>query len=189
MLYRENPPNVFKPWTGEKIGGIWHPPEIETAWPAADLEALKLFIPAAAEPASEGARIVSTSVKRVDGIVRLVHEIAPVTSESLLEYARQKRWEKEVGGISVAGVAVATDDRSQTKIIGARVAADADPAWATIWSGSDGGLYPLDAAAMVAISNAVQAHVNSCFTIYATVADEIENGIITDVDAINEAFA
>jgi hypothetical protein len=77
-LYRENPPNVFKLWTGEKIGGVWHPREIETAWPVEELEALKLFIPREAEPVPEGMQSLGTSVKRVNGTVQFVHELEEV---------------------------------------------------------------------------------------------------------------
>lgn len=74
-LYRENPPNVFRLWAGEKIGGVSHPPEIETAWSAEELEALKLFIPAAADPVPEGKESTGLSVKRVAGVVRYVHDL------------------------------------------------------------------------------------------------------------------
>jgi hypothetical protein len=188
-LYRESPPNVFRLWTGEKIGGVSHPLDIETAWLVEELEALKLFVPAAADPVPAGRSVSSTSVKRVEGTVRFVHELAPVTMGDLFAYAALRRWEKEIGGISVAGVPVATDDRAKQMIIGARVAADADPEWATIWVGANGDRYPVNAAAMIAISNAVQAHVNACFTTYADVAAAIESGQISDFEAIDGAFS
>lgn len=103
-LYRENPPNVFRLWTGEKIGGISHPPEIETAWPVEELEALKLFIPAAAEPVPEGKVSTGVSVKRVDGVVRFAHDlidepppgvpdaISPLQARRALRAAGLKSW-------------------------------------------------------------------------------------------------
>jgi hypothetical protein len=42
-------------------------------------------------------------------------------------YAATKRLEEETSGITVGGVPIATDDRSKIMIIGARVAAAADP--------------------------------------------------------------
>lgn len=107
----------------------------------------------------------------------------------LASYARDRRWRKEVAGIVVAGVPVATDDRSKMMIIGARVAAAADPAWRTAWHGGDGQAYPVDAAAMVAISDAVQAHVNATFTTLAAVLAAIEAGEITTQEEIEAAFA
>lgn len=107
----------------------------------------------------------------------------------LLAYAAEARWQKEVGGIVLGGIPVATDDRSKALVIGARLAADADPGWSTMWVGADGAVYPIDAAAAVAISDAVQAHVNDCFTRYAMVKAGIAAGSITSVAEIDAAFA
>src|SRR5690606_5920721 len=82
----------------------------------------------------------------------------PPEPANLETYAVAKRYAVEVGGIVVGGVPIATDDRSKQMIIGARIAADADPNWTTQWVGGDGGIYPVNAAAMIAISDAVQAH-------------------------------
>lgn len=111
------------------------------------------------------------------------------TIEELTAHAADTRWQKETGGITVAGVPVATDDRSKQMIIGARVAADADPDWTTQWVGADGVIYPIDAAAIVAISNAVQAHVNACFATFASVKAAIDAATITTMQEIDAAFA
>lgn len=103
-------------------------------------------------------------------------------------YAAQKRWEKEVGGIEVNGLTVATDDRSKTMISGARVAAMANTDFATAWKGSGGEFVPLDASAVVAISDAVLAHVSNCFAIEAQVLAAIEAGNITTEAQIDAAF-
>lgn len=81
---------------------------------------------------------------------------APPTQDELVAYASNARYAKEIGGIVVADVPVATDDRSKQMILGARVAADVDPD-ATQWVGADGIIYPITAAAMIMISNAVMA--------------------------------
>lgn len=107
---------------------------------------------------------------------------------TLQEYAAAKRWEKEVGGIAVNGLTVATDDRSKTMISGARVAAMANPDFTTAWKGSGGEFVPLDASAVVAISDAVLAHVSNCFAIEAQVLADIEAGAITTVEQIDAAF-
>jgi hypothetical protein len=107
----------------------------------------------------------------------------------LTAYAMSARWKKETGGISVGGVPISTDDRSKLMIVGARVAADADANWSTVWQGADGNAYPLNAVQMVAISNAVQAHVANCFAIFASVAASIDNHSITAPAQIDAAFA
>jgi len=108
---------------------------------------------------------------------------------TLAEYAAAKRWEKEVGGIEINGLTVATDDRSKTMISGARVAAMANPDFTTAWKGSSGEFVPLDASAVVAISDAVLAHVSNCFAIEAQVLADIEDRTITAVEQIDAAFA
>ncbi|ABE63170.1 hypothetical protein Nham_2379 [Nitrobacter hamburgensis X14] len=107
----------------------------------------------------------------------------------LLAYAADARWRREVGGITVAGVSVATDDRSKQMIIGARIAADADSNWSTSWVAADGSIVPVNATTIIAISDAVQAHVNDCFTAYALVKADIDSGEITTIAEIDAAFA
>ncbi|UVV66512.1 DUF4376 domain-containing protein [Brucella anthropi] len=118
-----------------------------------------------------------------DGIPQTEHP-----GMTLQEYAAAKRWEKEVGGIEVNGLTVATDDRSKTMISGARVAAMANPDFTTAWKGSGGEFVPLDANAVIAISDAVLVHVSNCFATEAQVLADIEAGSITTVKQIDAAF-
>ena len=113
--------------------------------------------------------------------------IPPPSREQLLAHAAAKRWRVETGGITVAGVAVATDDRAKMMIIGARSAAIADADWTTDWIGADGAIHRLDAAAMIAISDAVQAHVGAAFSAYAAILAAIEAGTITSLAEIDAA--
>lgn len=119
----------------------------------------------------------------------MIAPLAPtVTQDQLLAYAADRRWRREVGGILVGTVPVATDDRSKIMIMGARVAAATSPEWETVWHGADGLTYPLNAAAMIAISNAVEAHVNATFATFAAVKVDIEAGTITTLAAIDAEF-
>lgn len=113
----------------------------------------------------------------------------PSPPVNLVTYAENKRWKKEVGGIYLNGIPIATDDRSKQMILGARVAADGDPDFTTPWVGADGAVYPLDAAAVIAVSNAVLSHVAACFAIYATVKADIDGGTIATTAQIDAAFA
>lgn len=116
------------------------------------------------------------------------HPEASHPGMTLQEYAAAKRWEKEVGGIEINGLTVATEDRSKTMISGARVAAMANPHFTTAWKGSGGEFVPLDANAVIAISDAVLAHVSNCFAAEAQVLASIEAGAITTVEQIDAAF-
>lgn len=110
----------------------------------------------------------------------------PPTTEQLAAYAADKRWRVETGGISVGGMAVATDDRSKIMIIGARVKANSDPDFTTEWK-TAAGFVTIDAATIIAISDAVQAHVAACFAAEAAVLAEIEGGTITETAEIDAA--
>jgi hypothetical protein len=107
----------------------------------------------------------------------------------LLEYAKSVRYNKEVGGIAVGGVPVLTDDRSKQMIMGARIAADSDPNFTTTWVGADGNLYPITAAQIIGISNAVLANTNNCFLLFANVQAGIAGGTITTPAEIDAVFA
>lgn len=107
---------------------------------------------------------------------------------TLQQYAAAKRWEKEVGGIEVNGLSVATDDRSKMMISGARVAAQNDEAFSTQWKTVDGSFVTIDAPSVMAISNAMLAHVSNCFAIEARVLEAIEADTITNTDEIDAAF-
>jgi hypothetical protein len=118
------------------------------------------------------------------------YEVAAAATRkaALVAYASDKRWRREVRGIVVAGVPVATDDRAKLMITGARLAATSDPQWSTVWHGTDGQTYPVDVPAMIAISDAVQGHVNSGFATFATVKTAIDAGSITTTAEVDAAF-
>ena len=77
MLYRQTPEG-YVPWTGGAIGGRIHPLSIETAWTAQELATIGLYAPAEAEAVPEGKRVVSTDVRRVNGVVRFVHTLEDI---------------------------------------------------------------------------------------------------------------
>lgn len=102
----------------------------------------------------------------------------------LAAYAADKRWRVETGGIVVAGAPIATDDRSKTMIMGARIKADADPDYTVGWKTAD-GFVTLNASQIVAISDAVLAHVDACFEAEAAVLSGIDAGNIATIAEIN----
>lgn len=112
----------------------------------------------------------------------------PPTKRELLDYAADLRWQREVGGIMVGDMFVATDDRSKLLLQGARTAADADPDHVEGWKTSSGAWVDLDATTIVALSNAVRAHVSSCFALERSVAAQIEAEVITTLAEIELAF-
>lgn len=110
---------------------------------------------------------------------------------NLAFYAADLRWQKEVGGVTVNGMRVATDDRSKLMLAGARSAAEADQGFATKWVAVDGSVHDIDAAGVVALSNAVLAHVAACFRVYAEVVTGLSASppTISSRDQIDARFA
>lgn len=74
-------------------------------------------------------------------------------------------------------------------IAGAREAAKANPDFTTPWMTTTGEIALLDAVAIIAISDAIGAHVNNVFGIYSQVPPLILGGTITDQSQIDTAFA
>lgn len=112
-----------------------------------------------------------------------------LTKKQLISYAADKRWEKEVGGIVVNNMPVATDDRSKQMIMGARIAAESDSKFTTSWVGADGTVSVLTAPQIIAISDAVLDHVNEVFTEFAQVKKDVDSGKITKSDKVDEVLA
>lgn len=109
----------------------------------------------------------------------------------LLAYAAQKRWQVETGGVNVNGLVIATDDRSKTLLMGARISAAANPQFTTPWTFADGSEQKLDAATILAASDAVLAHVSACFDTFAEVKKAVgaKKPTIKTLDDVDAAFA
>jgi len=107
---------------------------------------------------------------------------------SLLRYATNTRYMKEIGGIAVNGMSVMTTRDSQQQITTAYQHANADPAFTWDWKSQDGKFYHLDAPGIIAMSDAVKAHVQDCFSTEKEVVDGINNGTITTTAQIDAAF-
>lgn len=111
-----------------------------------------------------------------------------VTSDYLLAYAAAKRYALETSGITVDGVSVMTDRQSQSLITGAYNYLQANPDLTVKFKGS-AGFVQLTAAQMVAIANAVGAHVQASFAAEEAVAAGICAGDITQIAEVDAAFA
>lgn len=75
----------------------------------------------------------------------------------------QRRYEKETGGVSVAGVVVRTDRESQAMLTGAKSFSDVNPDALIDWKTADGWA-KIDRATLTSIAQAVGAHVQACFS-------------------------
>jgi len=116
-------------------------------------------------------------------------ESGPPSVNALIAYAAQRRWEKEVGGITMSGVPVPTDDRAKLLLLGAAESmADGSSAPLVIGGVNYG---TMSKAQFQAINAAVVAHVQSTFATLATVVAAIsaDPPTITDKAGIDGAFA
>jgi len=123
-----------------------------------------------------------------DGHIIIPYFVPDPDKEQLRAHAAQKRWEKEVGGISLNGMKISTDDRSKIMISGARASADADPSFETVWKVSDNEFITLKAPAIIGISNAVLDHVSELFALEQSVIGFINSDKIKTYERIDEIF-
>ena len=87
----------------------------------------------------------------------------------------ERRWEREVGGIVVAGLTIATDDRSKLLINGAAVEAMLDLNYQMQWK-TPSGFVELTASQVLAVARAVRAHVQACFDREAELLASLDAG-------------
>lgn len=127
------------------------------------------------------------------GEVRELEWVSPVpttpTEANLISYAAEARWRAETGGFNLAGMSIASDDRSKTMIIGARVKADGNPEFTTRWKGPDGSFATIDAPTIILISDAMLQHVADCFAAEDEVITAIKAGEVTTVEQVDEMIA
>ena len=113
---------------------------------------------------------------RYDGAVFSEPEPAVADWPSLIA---ARRYEAEIGGIEIAGMRVATDDRSKLLINGAALESMIDPAYVMQWK-TPAGFVELDAAQVLAVARAVRAHVQACFDREAELLMAVASGSISD---------
>lgn len=127
-----------------------------------------------------------------------VDRFAGMTEEEkkagLYDHAAMKRWQRQVGGTSIdlgsGPIPIPTDGQTQVLLAGARIKADADASYVIAKFKMGPGSYaPLNAAAIIAISDAVEAHIQGCFDLNDSVDADIGSGSITTTAEIDAAFA
>lgn len=83
------------------------------------------------------------------------------------------RYEQEIAGVVLNGVTVRTDRESQALITGAALKAMQDPDYSCKWKAQN-GFIELSAAEIIAIADAVRAHVQAAFDREADLAPLVE---------------
>jgi hypothetical protein len=88
-------------------------------------------------------------------------------------------------GIYVAGIPVGTDDQSQSRIMGAAIAAMLDPGYSVDWKGTDGVFVTLTGSHVIGVAQAIRAHVQACFDREAALLSDLTTG---QPYAVNEGW-
>ena len=90
-----------------------------------------------------------------------------------------RRYAVEVGGITLQGLPINTDDRSKLLINGAALEATLDPAYTMRWK-TPAGFVDLTGAQVIGVARAVRAHVQACFDREAELLAALDNGTLTE---------
>lgn len=108
----------------------------------------------------------------------------------LKAYAAAKRYEREVGGVDVAGVVYPTDRETQAKLTSAALFSQVDNSQIFAWKLPSGNFTePLTAAQMLTVAASVGGFVNRCFIAEADIIAKIEDGTIISLQQIDEEIA
>lgn len=183
---REPIPQFLRGLAPESLADLsWTDPQLGVSdaawWPEEDQS------PALGEFERYGLETLTVDAdRRVVVVVRQVvpwsaEEIEAAKAERRAEMAQQiadRRWQAEVSGITVNGMAVATDRNSQSLITGAALAAMRDPAYVCRWKTAT-GFVELNAEQLTAVADTVRAHVQACFDREAELLEALEAGTFT----------
>lgn len=121
---------------------------------------------------SNGGAVYATDGPAVQAIID-AYDARPVALATKLAALADFRWQKEIGGIVINGMIIETTDRSKTLVTGALMLAQSNPAATFQFKTTDNQYVEVDAAGMVAIYQAIGAHVQSCFAKEQVVAAQI----------------
>ena len=111
---------------------------------------------------ANNARIVEYDNRyEVESIPAPIYTLDELKAQKKAEIAAS-RYEKETVGITVNGATIDTDRDSQALITGAALAAVIDSEYSLNWK-TESGFIHLTAPEIIAVAQAVRAHVQACF--------------------------
>jgi len=108
-----------------------------------------------------------------------------VGKEYLREFFARKRYQVEVGGITVSDLDVRTDRFTVDRIYQSRVLAKEDATFTTDWKLGDNNFVSLDAPTLISIADGVTQHLKDSFTREKEINDLINSAVtVEDLQAI-----
>lgn len=114
---------------------------------------------------------------------------AEAIKQNLRDYAYRMRKEREAAGLVFGGMIIPVDDTSKANLTGARIKADADAEFSTMWRSPNGTFTAIAAAQIIAISDAVLDFVDDLFRLEAEAVEGIDEGTITTTAGVDAVFA
>jgi hypothetical protein len=111
------------------------------------------------------------------------------TQAQLKAYAASARYNKEIGGTTLSGVAYATDRETQAKLTSAYALSQVSPSTSFDWKMPNGSFTSLTASQLATVATAIGGFVQQCFAMEASVGASITGGSITTTAQIDAQFA
>lgn len=111
-----------------------------------------------------------------------------ITTDMLLEYARDLKRSIETSGITIDGFNVATDRPSQSMIAQTVVSLTINPNLLLDWKNPDGSFTTLSADFIRSIAYFVSLHVSKTFTVLKEATGKIKDGSLTSFDDVKNYF-
>lgn len=113
-----------------------------------------------------------------------IAEILAATKSAKKQEIAAARYAAEIAGVAVGGATVRTDRESQALITGAALKATQDAEYTCTWK-AESGFVSLNAATIIAVADAVRAHVQACFDAEAAKCVLIDAAqTVEDVEAV-----
>ena len=97
------------------------------------------------------------------------------------EQIRYRRDQAISTGTIINGMPIGTDDVTQGRIVGAVMSAMLDPAYSVTWKATDGTFVTLNAEQLIAVAQAIRAHVQACFDREAQLLTALVDGSVYDI--------
>lgn len=137
----------------------------------------------------EERKLARKEVQIVDGAPTLVPVYEDFSKDELKSHAKEARLAHETGGFTFNNLLIETDEKTERRLIGARVKAEANSNYqVTDWKVGE-EFVTLNAATIIAISDALNDHVASAFTHEKTVREEIDAGTLTSPAQVKSRYA
>lgn len=111
------------------------------------------------------------------------------TQDQLKAYSADARWHKENGGIVVNGIPFPTDQRTTDALNTAFIYTQSNAAATFSWKLPDGTFVTIDKQGIADLQSAVSAFGQSCFACEDSTATAIDSDTVTDIAAIDAAYA